>query len=57
MGLATFANFVGMAIGALLFLRLMIRHSSAALVSFAMFEFAAGVFALYAFRAETPAAQ
>jgi predicted MFS family arabinose efflux permease len=55
-GLATFANFVGMAIGALLFRRLMVPHFSVALVSFALFEFVAGVFALYAFRAETPAA-
>ncbi len=54
-GLATFANFVGMAIGALVFRRLMVPHFSTALVCFACAEFGFGVLALYAFRAEAPA--
>jgi len=53
-GLATFANFVGMGIGALAFHRLMVPRSSEALVCFGCFEFAVGVLALYAFRAEVP---
>jgi len=53
-GLATFANFVGMGIGALLFRRLMVPHFSAALACFGCVEFGAGVLALYAFRAEAP---
>ena len=54
-GLATFANFVGMGIGALLFRRLMVPHFSTALACFGCVEFGAGVLALYAFRAEAPA--
>jgi hypothetical protein len=53
--LATFANFVGMATGALVFRRLMVPHFSTALVCFACAEFGFGVLALYAFRAEAPA--
>jgi MFS family permease len=55
-GLATFANLVGMGLGALVFHRLMVPHFDVALVCFGCFEFGAGIFALYAFRAETPAA-
>jgi predicted MFS family arabinose efflux permease len=54
-GLATFANFVGMAIGALVFHSLMVPHFSTALVCFACAEFGVGAMALYAFRAEAPA--
>lgn len=53
-GLTTFANFTGMAIGALEFRRLMMPHFTVALVSFAAIEFGIGVFAFYAFRAEIP---
>ena len=53
-GLATFSNFVGMAIGALLFRRLMMGRFSTALVCFGCVELAAGVLAFYAFRAEAP---
>lgn len=53
-GLATFANFVGMAAGALVFRRLMVPHFSTALVCFACVEFGVGMLALYAFRGETP---
>jgi predicted MFS family arabinose efflux permease len=53
-GLATFSKFVGMAIGALVFRRLMVPHFSIALVCFASVEFGVGVLALYAFRAEAP---
>jgi predicted MFS family arabinose efflux permease len=56
-GLATFANFLGMAIGALVFRRLMVPHFSAALVCFACAEFGVGALALYAFRAEAPATE
>ena len=55
-GMATFANFTGMAIGALGFRRLMMPHFSAALVCFACVELAMGVFAFHAFRAEAPTA-
>ena len=54
-GLSTFANFVGMGVGALLFRRLMVPHFSTALACFGAVEFGAGVLALYAFRAEAPA--
>jgi predicted MFS family arabinose efflux permease len=54
-GLATFANFVGMAIGALVFRRLMLSSFAAALVCFACAEFGVGILALCVFRAETPA--
>ncbi len=54
-GLATFANFAGMAIGALVFRRLMVPHFSVALVSFACAEFGVGILALLAFRKEAPA--
>lgn len=53
-GLATFANFVGMGIGALMFQRLMMPRSGVALISFSGFEFAGGILAFYAFRTETP---
>jgi MFS family permease len=53
-GLATFANFSGMAIGALGFRRLMMPHFSVALVCFASVEFGMGILAFYAFRAEAP---
>ena len=55
-GLATFANFFGMAIGALLFRRLMMSRFSIALICFAFFEFGLGILASYAFRTEIPAA-
>jgi MFS family permease len=54
-GLATFANFVGMAIGALVFRRLMAPSFTTALACFACAEFGAGVLALFAFQTETPA--
>jgi hypothetical protein len=54
-GFATFANFIGMAIGALAFHRLMVPRFSTALVCFECTEFRVGVLALYAFRAEAPA--
>jgi predicted MFS family arabinose efflux permease len=54
-GLATFSNFSGMAIGALLFRGLMVPHFSTALVCFACAEFGFGGLALYAFRGEAPA--
>jgi predicted MFS family arabinose efflux permease len=54
-GLATFANFVGMAIGALVFHPLMVPHFSTALVCFACVEFGVGALAFFAFRAEAPA--
>jgi len=54
-GLATFSNFVGMAIGALLFRRLMMAQFSTALVCFGCVEFGAGLLAIYAFRSEAPA--
>ena len=53
-GLATFANFIGMAMGALVFRHLMVPHFSTALVCFACAEFCFGVLALYAFRTEIP---
>ena len=53
-GLATFANFIGMAIGALVFRRLMAPRFSTALVCFACTEFCVDVLALYAFRGEAP---
>ena len=53
-GLATFTNFFGMGIGALAFQRLMMPRFGVALVWFGCFEFAAGILAFYAFRAETP---
>ena len=55
-GMATFANFVGMAIGALAFRSLMLPRFGVALACFASFEFVVGLITLYAFRAETPAA-
>ena len=55
-GLATFSNFVGMAIGGLLFHRLMVPYFSTALVWFSCAEFGFGGLALYAFRAEAPPA-
>lgn len=54
-GLATFSNFLGMAMGALFFHRLMVLNLSIALVCFACFEFGAGILALYGFRGEAPA--
>jgi MFS family permease len=55
-GLATFANFSGMAIGALGFRHLMMPDFGAALVSFACVELGVGVLAFYTFRSETPTA-
>jgi len=55
-GLATFANFSGMAIGALGFRHLMMPDLGAALVSFACVELGVGVLAFYTFRSETPTA-
>ena len=54
-GLATFANFLGMAIGALVFRSLMVRGFGTVLTIFACVEFGVGVLALYAFRTEAPA--
>lgn len=54
-GLATFANFLGVACGALLFRHLMVPHFTFALVCFGCGELSVGVLALYAFRAEKPA--
>lgn len=54
-GLATFSNYVGMAVGALLFHRLMVRHFSFALASFACVQFVIGALSFYAFRDERPA--
>jgi predicted MFS family arabinose efflux permease len=53
-GLATFANFIGMGTGALVFHRLMAPGFGTALVCFGCFEFALGIVAFYAFRAELP---
>jgi predicted MFS family arabinose efflux permease len=53
-GLATFANFIGTAIGALAFRRLMFPHFSLALICFACAEFGIGILAVYAFRSEAP---
>jgi predicted MFS family arabinose efflux permease len=53
-GLTTFANFAGMAVGALVFRRLMMPSFSTALIGFATFEFGMGALGLYAFRAESP---
>ena len=55
-GLATFATFSGMAIGALGFRLLMMPYFSEALVCFAFVELGMGVLAFYAFRSETPTA-
>ena len=43
-----------MALGAILFRRLMVPLFSTALVRFGCIEFGAGILALYAFRAEAP---
>lgn len=53
-GLATFANFLGVACGALLFRRLMVPHFTFALVYFGCGELSVGVLAFYAFRVERP---
>jgi predicted MFS family arabinose efflux permease len=53
-GLATFSNFVGTGLGALVFGRLMVPHFGVALVCFGCVEFAVGVLAFYAFRSEVP---
>ena len=53
-GLATFANFAGMGIGALVFHRLMKPQFGIALVCFGAFEFAIGLLAAFVFRAEGP---
>jgi MFS family permease len=55
-GLATFATFSGMAIGALGFRRLMMPYFSEALVCFSSVELCMGVLAFHAFRSETPTA-
>ena len=54
-GLATFANFLGMAIGSLVFRWLMVRGFDTVLIIFACVEFGVGALSLYAFRAESPA--
>jgi predicted MFS family arabinose efflux permease len=55
-GLATFVNFVGMGLGALVFRRLMASDFGVAFVGFGCVEFGVGVLALYVFRTETPVA-
>ncbi len=54
-GLATFSNFLGMAIGAIAFRGLLVRGFGSALTIFACIEFGVGTLALHAFRAEAPA--
>ena len=54
-GLATFSNFLGMAIGAIAFRGLLVRGFGSALTIFACIEFGVGALALHAFRAEAPA--
>lgn len=56
-GLATFSNYIGMAVGALLFRHLMVPHFSFALVCFACLQFGIGALSSYAFRGEKPASQ
>ena len=51
-GLATFANFLGVACGASLFRWLMVPHFSFALVCFGCGELSIGIFALHTFRSE-----
>lgn len=51
-GLATFAKFLGMAVGALIFQRLMGLTFSTALVVFATMELVVGLAAIYGFRKE-----
>ena len=53
-GLATFSNFLGMAIGAIAFRGLLVRGFGSALSIFACIEFGVGALALRAFRAEVP---
>jgi predicted MFS family arabinose efflux permease len=55
-GLATFVNFVGMGLGALVFRRLMAPDFGVAFVGFGCVEFGVGVLALYVFRTEAPVA-
>jgi MFS family permease len=54
-GLATFAKFLGMAVGSLVFERVMHISFGTALIAFAMFQILAGLAAIYAFRGEYPA--
>ena len=54
-GLATFAKFIGLGVGSLLFDRLMHISFSTALIAFAMFQILVGFAGLYAFRGEYPA--
>jgi predicted MFS family arabinose efflux permease len=54
-GLATFAKFLGMAVGSLLFERLMHINFATALIAFAAFQILAGLAAIYGFRGEYPA--
>jgi predicted MFS family arabinose efflux permease len=54
-GLATFAKFLGMGVGALVFERLMHISFSTALIVFALFQILVGLAAIYAFRGEYPA--
>ena len=56
-GMTTFANFLGMAIGALVFRRLLLFGFTSALVMFAGLEAAFGIAACFCFRTETPEAQ
>jgi predicted MFS family arabinose efflux permease len=51
-GLATFSKFLGMAVGSLLFERLMHVSFGTALIVFAMFQILVGLAAIYAFRGE-----
>lgn len=51
-GLATFAKFIGMGVGPLLFERVMHISFSTALIAFAMFQILVGFAAIYAFRGE-----
>jgi hypothetical protein len=54
-GLATFAKFLGMAVGALIFERLMRMSLNTALIVFATSELLVGLAAIHAFRGEYPA--
>jgi hypothetical protein len=54
-GLATFAKFLGMAVGAPLFKRLVHISFSTALIVFAMSQILVGLGAIWAFRGEYPA--
>lgn len=53
-GLATFANFMGMSIGALVFGHLLLRGPSVATLTFSGFEFLFGLVAIASFWSERP---